>query len=136
MALIQYPVLASSNLFNSINSDSKFSFIHVIKDIYIQHPDSSASIILEKIDNEKIKNVFGEALVSEIKLSQEDALSMLKDCIELISQTHNEREEILKNKYRIDDLSTAEKRELQQIILKKDRMSQEEELLIKNLSSN
>ena len=136
MALIQYPVLASSNLFNSINSDSKFSFIHVIKDIYIQHPDSSASIILEKIDNEKIKNVFGEALVSEIKLSQEDALSMLKDCIELISQTHNEREEILKDKYRIDDLSTAEKRELQQIILKKDRMSQEEELLIKNLSSN
>ena len=60
---------------------------------------------------------------------------MLKDCIDLISQNESEREEVLKDKYSMQELSSAEKRELQQIILKKDRMSQEEAALIKNLSS-
>ena len=43
--------------------------------------------------------------------------------------------EILKEKYNMQELTSAEKRELQQIILKKDKMSQDEEALIKNLSS-
>ena len=136
MALIQYPKLANSNLFKLIKSDSRFSFILDIKDIYILYPESSASIILEKIENEKIKNVFGEALVSEIKLSEEDAQSMIEDCIKLISQSDTEREQILKEKYNMQELTSAEKRELQQIILKKDKMSQEEGALIKDLSSN
>ena len=136
MALIQYPKLADSNLFKLIKADSRFSFILDIKDIYILYPESSASIILEKIENEKIKNVFGEALVSEIKLSEEDAQSMIEDCIKLISQTDTEREQILKEKYNMQELTSAEKRELQQIILKKDKMSQEEGALIKDLSSN
>ena len=135
MALIQHPKLANSKLFNLINPDSNFSFMLEIRDIYIKHPNSAASIILEKIDQEKIKNVFGEALVSEIKISEEDALSMIEDCIALISQTYSEREEILKEKYNMNELTSSERRELQQIILKKDRMSQEEEALIKNLSS-
>ena len=98
--------------------------------------ESSASIILEKIENTRIKNVFGEALVSEIKLSEDDAMSMIEDCLGLISQAGNEREEILKEKYNMQELTSSEKRELQQIILKKDRMSQDEAALIKNLSSN
>ena len=36
----------------------------------------------------------------------------------------------------MQELSPAEKRELQQIILKKAKMSQDDEALIKNLSSN
>ena len=60
---------------------------------------------------------------------------MIKDCLETISQTDSEREEILKEKYNMQELTSAEKRELQQIILKKDKMSQDEEALIKNLSS-
>ena len=136
MALIQYPKLADSNLFKLIKVDSRFSFILDIKDTYISYPDSSASVILEKIENEKIKNVFGEALVSEIKLSQEDAQSMIEDCVKLISQSDTEREQILKEKYNMQELTSAEKRELQQIILKKDKMSQEEGALIKDLSSN
>jgi DNA primase len=136
MALIQYPKLADSNLFKLIKVDSRFSFILDIKNTYISYPDSSASVILEKIENEKIKNVFGEALVSEIKLSQEDAQSMIEDCIKLISQSDTEREQILKEKYNMQELTSAEKRELQQIILKKDKMSQEEGALIKDLSSN
>jgi len=134
-ALIQHPKLAKSRLFNLINPDSKYSFMLDIRDIYIQHPNSAASLILEKIDQEKIKKVFGEALVSEIKISEQDALSMIKDCIGLISQTYSEREDILKEKYKMNELNSSEKRELQQIILKKDKMSQDEEALIKNLSS-
>jgi len=134
-ALIQHPKLANSKIFNLINPDSKYSFLMDIRDIYIQHPNSAASIILEKIDQERIKKVFGEALVSEINLSEEDAFSMIKDCMALISQTYTEREDILKEKYNMNELNSSEKRELQQIILKKDKMSQDEEALIKNLSS-
>jgi len=134
--LIQYPQLSSSNLFNLLTKDSRFLFLLDIRDIFNQHPDSPASVILEKIEQEKIKNVFGEALVSEIKLSEEDAKAMLEDCMALILQSGSEREEILKEKYNMQELTSSEKRELQQIILKKDRMSQEEAALIKNLSSN
>ena len=95
----------------------------------------TASILMERIENEKVKNIFGEALVSEIKLSEADADTMLTDCIDFISQAGSEREEILKEKYNMQELTSAEKRELQQIILKKDKMSQEEASLIKNLSS-
>ena len=134
-ALIQHPKLSSINEFSLITHDSKFNFINDIKNLYQDSPDSNPSIIFEKIESERIKNIFGEALVSEVKLSEEDATSMIKDCLKIISQTNSEREEILKEKYNMQELTSAEKRELQQIILKKDKMSQEEEALIKNLSS-
>ena len=134
-ALIQHPKLSSINEFSLITHDSKFNFINDIKKLYQDSPDSNPSIIFEKIESERIKNIFGEALVSEVKLSKEDATSMIKDCLKIISQTNSEREEILKEKYNMQELTSAEKRELQQIILKKDKMSQDEEALIKNLSS-
>ena len=134
-ALIQHPKLSSINEFSLITHDSKFNFINNIKNLYQDSPDSNPSIIFERIESERIKNIFGEALVSEVKLSMEDATSMIKDCLKIISQTNSEREEILKEKYNMQELTSAEKRELQQIILKKDKMSQDEEALIKNLSS-
>ena len=134
-ALIQHPKLSSINEFSLITHDSKFNFINDIKNLYQDSPDSNPSIIFEKIESERIKNIFGEALVSEVKLSEEDATSMIRDCLKIISQTNSEREEILKEKYNMQELTSAEKRELQQIILKKDKMSQDEEALIKNLSS-
>ena len=134
-ALIQHPKLSSINEFSLITHESKFNFINDIKNLYQDSPDSNPSIIFEKIESERIKNIFGEALVSEVKLSEEDATSMIKDCLKIISQTNSEREDILKEKYNMQELTSAEKRELQQIILKKDKMSQDEEALIKNLSS-
>ncbi|MAR95978.1 MAG: DNA primase [Gammaproteobacteria bacterium] len=137
IAMIQFPKIASDELFNQIKDNSRFSFLTEIKDMFIKNPDLPPSMFLAKIENEKIRNAFGEALVSEIKLSKEDALSMIKDCLELIAKSSVGREEILKEKYNIKELSSSEKRELQQIILKKgDKMSQEEAELIKNLSSN
>jgi DNA primase len=60
---------------------------------------------------------------------------MLCDCIALISKSEKDRQEILKEKYNMQEISSAEKRELQQIILKKDEISQEDQILLKNLSS-
>ena len=137
-SLIQHPKLAQLTLFNSIKKDSRFSFIHDIKNLYIESPDSSASVILEKIYDEKIKNIFGEASVSSIQMSENDAKSMIEDCLNIILKIgldHQEREEALKEKYSIEALSLDEKRELQQILLKKDKMSDDEALLLKNLSS-
>ena len=134
-SLIQYPELSKSNLFNLIKSDSNFSFLLEIKEIFINNPDLSNSLILDKIKNEKIRNVFGEVLVSEIKMTESDAQAMMKDCIELICQSYSEREELLREKYTMHELSSSEKRELQQIILKKAKMSQDDKSLIKKLSS-
>ena len=119
MGLIQHPKLTTLQEFNSIKRDSKFIFLKEIKDLYIENPDSSPSIIFEKIKIEKIKNIFGEALVSEIKLSQEDAEAMIRDCLQIILKSDSEREQFLIEKFNMQELSPAEKRELQQIILKK-----------------
>ena len=66
--------------------------------------------------------------------SIEDAESMIGDCLKLILQSDSEREQFLIEKFNMQELSSAEKRELQQIILKKAKMSQDEEALIKKLS--
>ena len=129
--------LAELNLFNSIKKDSRFSFIHDIKDLYIESPDSVPSVILEKISDEKIQNIFGEASVSSIHMSEEDAKLMIEDCLNIILKIgfdNHDREEALKEKYSTDALSSDEKRELQQILLKKDKMTDEEASLLKKLS--
>tara|TARA_E500000178_G_scaffold8137_1_gene8067 strand:- start:1406 stop:3178 length:1773 start_codon:yes stop_codon:yes gene_type:complete len=134
-SLIQYPKLATNNAFDLIKEHPKFLFLDDIRSIYTANEDVHSSIIIEKIENEKVRNIFGEALVSEIALSEEDATIMLEDCINFISQFQIEREDVLKQKYSVDGLNSAEKRELQQLILKKDKMSQDEANLLKNLSS-
>ena len=134
-SLIQYPKLATNNAFDLIKEHPKFLFLDDIRSIYTANEDIHSSIIIEKIENEKVRNIFGEALVSEIALSEEDATIMLEDCINFISQFQTEREDVLKQKYSVDGLNSAEKRELQQLILKKDKMSQDEANLLKNLSS-
>jgi DNA primase len=134
-ALIQYPKLSTNRAFDLIKKDSRFLFLHDVKDFYKGNPEAAPSILFEQIKNEKIKNLFGEALVSEINLSEEDADIMLCDCIGLISKSEKDRQEILKEKYNMQEISSAEKRELQQIILKKDEISQEDQILLKNLSS-
>ena len=60
---------------------------------------------------------------------------MINDCIDIISKYEKDRQETLKEKYNMQEITSAEKRELQQIILKKDVMSEEDQILLKNLSS-
>jgi len=135
ISLIQYPELTEMKNFDSIKIESKFSFILNVLDMLKNNSNSPISTLIERIDNEKVRNIFGEALVSELKLSEEDAKIMIVDCLNIILQSESDRELFLKDKYASDNLNPSEKRELQQIILKKDRMSPEEKELIKNLSS-
>ena len=133
--MIQHPKLAGERSFSLISKDSRFLFLHDVRNFYKDNPKASPSILFEQIENEKIKNLFGEALVSEIKLSEENAKKMLNDCIDIISKSEKDRQETLKEKYNMQEITSAEKRELQQIILKKDVMSEEDQILLKNLSS-
>tara|TARA_B100000575_G_scaffold249611_1_gene216105 strand:+ start:6918 stop:8693 length:1776 start_codon:yes stop_codon:yes gene_type:complete len=134
ICLIQYPKLSNDAVFHSLPSDSRFYFVKNISHIFKENIDHAPSMIIEKIESDKIKSIFGEALVSEMKLSYEDAEKMLHDCINLIMKTEIKREEILKDKYNMQEISSAEKRELQQLILKKDKISEEDQNLIRNLS--
>ena len=58
-SLIQYPKLADLKMFDTIKKDSRFFFIVEVKNLYIENPSAAASIIIEKITDEKIKNLFG-----------------------------------------------------------------------------
>ena len=60
---------------------------------------------------------------------------MIIDCVNTISKSEKDREEILKEKYNMQEISSAEKRELQQVILKKENISEADQNLLKNLST-
>jgi len=134
-AMIQYPELAKDKAFESIHNNEKFLFLLEVQNKYINNPEINASIVFEQIKSEQIKRLFGEALMSEIDLTQTNALSMLKDCLHSFVKNQKDREEILKEKYNMQHISSAERRELQQFILKKAELSEEDRDLLKNLSS-
>ena len=134
-ALIQYPALAKDKTFEAIHNNEKFLFLLEVQNKYIDNPEINPSIVFEQIQSEQIKRLFGEALMSEIDLTEENALSMLQDCLHSFVKNQKDREEILKEKYNMQQISSAERRELQQFILKKAELSEEDRVLLKNLSS-
>ena len=82
-----------------------------------------------------IKKQIDIFLPRSVVIIRQNANKMLKDCIEIISKSEKDRQESLKEKYNMQEITSAEKRELQQIILKKEEMSEEDQILLKNLSS-
>ena len=60
---------------------------------------------------------------------------MLIDCISNISQSGDDRLEILKEKYNMGEISSSETRELQKLILLSKEISKEDQTLLKELSS-
>ena len=134
-ALIQHPQLAADKAFDAIKENERFLFLLDIQNQYIENPDINASIIFEQIESPQIKRIFSEALMSEIDLSEKNALSMLQDCLHSFVKNQKDREEILKEKYNMQHISSAERRELQQFILKKAELSDEDRALLKKLSS-
>ena len=134
-SLIQHPQLAGDKAFDAIKENERFLFLLDIQNQYIENPDINASIIFEQIESPQIKRIFSEALMSEIDLSEKNALSMLQDCLHSFVKNQKDREEILKEKYNMQHISSAERRELQQFILKKAELSDEDRALLKKLSS-
>lgn len=135
ISLIQYPSLSTEQIFDEIKTNSSYKFIRSIQEKYKENEKINPSAVLESIKEDKIKNLYSEALVSEIILSKEDAKSMLIDCISNISQSGDDRLEILKEKYNIGEISSSETRELQKLILLSKEISKEDQTLLKELSS-
>ncbi len=86
-ALIQHPAIASDKVFELIKKDSRFLFLNDVRNFYKDNLEASPSILFEQIFNEKIHILFLSPLVSVIKLSLDDSLSMFLVCIILLSNS-------------------------------------------------
>lgn len=133
-ALIKNPTLANKHEDEIKRVDDKFKPVTDVITKFMNSDKTNPSIIFETIENEKIKNIFSEAIVSDLELNDEDASSMFLDCLNLLIKNQKDREEILKEKYNIANLDSAERRELQKIILKKHNITESDKELIRDLS--
>ena len=135
-ALLRYPSLAHKPIFDGLTKDSKFNFLLSILSLYKGTPDIKPSRIIESLESDQIKGYFSEAVISELELSEENALQLIKDCIEVLLKNQKDREQILKDKYNVSSITSSERRDLQQIILKREELSDEDQNWLKKLSSN
>ena len=134
-ALLRYPALAKESIFNDLERNSKFNFLFGIIELYKKNPDIKPSHIIESLESDQIKGYFSKAVIDEIELSEENALQLIKDCIEVLLKNQKDREQILKDKYNVRSITSSERRDLQQIILKKEELSDEDQNWLKKLSS-
>ncbi|MDG0965947.1 MAG: DNA primase [SAR86 cluster bacterium] len=135
-ALLSYPKVADQPIFNELKEDPKFNFLFVILDLYKQTPDIKPSRVIESLESEQIKGYFSEAVVTGLELSEKNALKLIQDCMDILLKNQKDREQILKDKYNVRSITPAERRDLQQIILKKQEITDDDRNWLKKLSSN
>ena len=126
--------LAKDPIFDQIKEDSSIHFLKELKEIMDNESDTLVSKLIERIKSEKLKELFSQAMVSEIVIEEEDARKMFFDCMNSLLKDEEDREESLKTKYNTGSISETERRELQQLILKKSEIGNEDKILLKNLS--
>ena len=90
----------------------------------------------ENIESDKIKAYFSEAVISELVLSENNAIKLVEDCIDVLLKNQKDREQSLKDKYNVNSITPVERRDLQQIILKKENISDDDRKWLEKLSSN
>ena len=134
-ALLSYPKVADQPIFNELKEDPKFNFLFVILDLYKQTPDIKPSRVIESLESEQIKGYFSEAVVTGLELSEKNALKLIQDCMDILLKNQKDREQILKDKYNVRSITPAERRDLQQIILKKQEITDDDRNWLKKLSS-
>ena len=134
-ALLAFPTIAQESIFDELKDDSKFSFLFVILDLYRQTPDIKPSRVIESLESEQIKGFFSEAVVAGLELSEKNALKLVNDCMEILLKNQKDREQTLKDKYNVRSITPAERRDLQQIILKKQEITDDDRNWLKKLSS-
>ena len=127
-SLIQDPI------FDEIKEGSSISFLKELREVIEVKSDTLVSKLIERIKSKTLKKLFSQAMVSEIKIDQEDARKMFFDCMNSLLKDEEDREESLKTKYNTGSISETERRELQQLILKKSEIDNEDKILLKNLS--
>ena len=134
-ALLAFPTIAQESIFDELKDDPKFSFLFVILDLYRQRPDIKPSRVIESLESEKIKGYFSEAVVAGLELSEKNALKLVNDCMDILLKNQKDREQTLKDKYNVRSITPAERRDLQQIILKKQEITDDDRNWLKKLSS-
>ena len=134
-ALLAYPTIAQESIFDKLKDDLKFSFLFVILDLYRQTPDIKPSRVIESLESEQIKGYFSEAVVAGLELSEKNALKLVNDCMDILLKNQKDREQTLKDKYNVRSITPAERRDLQQIILKKQEITDDDRNWLKKLSS-
>ena len=126
--------LTQDPIFDEIKDDSSISFLKELREVIEVESDTLVSKLIERIKSKTLKELFSQAMVSEIKIEQEDARKMFFDCMNSLLKDEEDREESLKTKYNTGSISETERRELQQLILKKPEIDNEDKILLKNLS--
>ena len=69
-------------------------------------------------------------------LSENNAIKLVEDCIDVLLKNQKDREQSLKDKYNVNSITSVERRDLQQIILKKENISDDDRKWLEKLSSN
>ena len=134
-ALLAFPTIAQESIFDELKDDPKFSFLFVILDLYRQTPDIKPSRVIESLESEQIKGYFSEAVVAGLELSEKNALKLVNDCMDILLKNQKDREQTLKDKYNVQSITPAERRDLQQIILKKQEITDDDRNWLEKLSS-
>ncbi len=104
-------------------------------DAYHGNPQARPANIIESIENEQIKGFFSQATIEEMEISEKNATKLVEDCIAVLLKNEKDREEMLKEKYNTESISAHERRELQQLILKKPELGTEDQEWLSKLSS-
>ena len=134
-ALLAFPAIAQETIFDELKDDPKFNFLFVILDLYRQTPDIKPSRVIESLESDQIKGYFSEAVVAGLELSEKNAFKLVNDCMDILLKNQKDREQTLKDKYNGRSITPAERRDLQQIILKKQEITDDDRNWLKKLSS-
>ena len=134
-ALLAFPALAQEPLFDELKNNPKFEFLFIILDLYKQKPDIKPSRVIESLESDQIKGYFSEAVVAGLVLSEKNALKLASDCMDILLKNQKDREQTLKDKYNVQSITPAERRDLQQIILKKEEITDDDRNWLEKLSS-
>ena len=134
-ALLAFPAIAQETIFDELKDDPKFNFLFVILDLYRKTPDIKPSRVIESLESDQIKGYFSEAVVAGLELSEKNAFKLVNDCMDILLKNQKDREQTLKDKYNVRSITPAERRDLQQIILKKQEITDDDRNWLKKLSS-
>ena len=133
---MKHPTLAQEEIFKGLREDVKFTFLFDVIALYQQSPDIKPSRVLESLESSQIQGYFSQAVIAELDLSEENALKLIEDCINVLLKNQKDREQILKDKYNVTSITKVERRDLQKIILNKEEISDDDRDWLKKLSSN
>ena len=134
-ALLAFPSIAQESLFDELKNNKKFEFLFIILDLYRKTPDIKPSRVIESLESDQIKGYFSEAVVAGLELSEKNALMLVSDCMDILLKNQKDREQTLKDKYNVRSITPVERRDLQQIILKKQDITDDDRHWLEKLSS-